>query len=121
MRKKRRVLFVSSSGGHWVQLRRVCPAFEGWSRHYACTDSAYRWILLRTRPHVVVTTGASSGFFAMFFGYFLTKKTIWIDSIANVDEMSLSGQQSRRFARLWITQWPHLARPEGPRYFGSLV
>jgi UDP-N-acetylglucosamine:LPS N-acetylglucosamine transferase len=149
---ERRVLLVSSSGGHWVQLRRLRPAFEGWRLYYACTDAGYRstvdpgerfygvpeatrwtkfrliaqawtvfWVLLRTRPEVVVSTGASPGFFAMLFGRLLRRKTIWVDSIANVDEMSLSGQQARRFTDLWLTQWEHLARPEGPGYFGSLV
>ena len=150
--RKRRALFISSSGGHWIQLRRLRPAFDGWSRFYACTNSGYRatidaeerflgvpeatrwnklrlvyqalmvlWIVLRTRPEVVVSTGASPGFFAMLFGRLLGKKTIWVDSIANADELSLSGQQAGRFADLWLTQWPHLARPEGPQYFGSLV
>jgi UDP-N-acetylglucosamine:LPS N-acetylglucosamine transferase len=150
--RKREVLFVSSSGGHWTQLRRLRPAFDGWSQLYACTNAGYRatvdpeerffvlpeatrwnkvrlvyqalivlWILLRTRPEVVVSTGASPGFFAMLFGRLLRKKTIWVDSIANVDELSLSGQQARRFADLWLTQWRHLARPEGPKYFGSLI
>jgi hypothetical protein len=149
---KRRVLFVSSSGGHWVQLRRLRPAFDGWVKQYACTNAGYRstvdpeegffglpeatrwnklrpiyqavtvlWVVLRARPEVVVSTGASPGFFAMLFGRLLRRKTVWVDSIANVDEMSLSGQQARHFADLWLTQWPHLAGPEGPRYFGSLV
>lgn len=143
---------VSSSGGHWIQLRRLRPAFDGWSRYYACTNPGYRstidsdehffavpeatrwnklrlvsqaltvlWILLRTRPEVVVSTGASAGFFAMLFGHLLHRKTIWVDSIANVDELSLSGRQARRFADLWLTQWRHLERPEGPNWFGSLV
>ena len=152
MTHKRRVLFVSSSGGHWVQLRRLRPAFDGWVRHYACTNAGYRstvdpeegffgvpeatrwnklrliyqavtvlWVVLRTRPEVVVSTGASPGFFAMLFGRLLRRKTIWVDSIANVDEMSLSGQQARYFADLWLTQWEHLARPEGPKYFGAVL
>ena len=149
---KRRVLFVSSSGGHWVQLRRLRPAFDGWTRDYACTNKGYRstidpeerffgvpeasrwnklrlvyqaltvlWVVLRTRPEVVVSTGASPGFFAMLFGRVLRKKTIWVDSIANVDELSLSGRQARRFADLWLTQWEHLAQPDGPKYFGAVL
>lgn len=152
MAKKRKVLLISSSGGHWIQLRRLRPAFDGWSRVYACTNTGYRstidrdehffgvpeatrwnklrllhqavivlWIVLRTYPEVVVSTGASPGFFAMLFGRLLRKKTIWVDSIANVDELSLSGRQARRFADLWLTQWQHLEQPGGPRYFGSLV
>ena len=57
----------------------------------------------------------------MLFGRLLARKTIWVDSIANVDELSLSGQMSERFADLWLTQWQHLARPEGPKYVGSLI
>ena len=152
MTKKRKVLFVSSSGGHWIQLRRLRPAFQGWGRDYACTNPGYRstidaderffsvpeatrwnklrlvhqaltvlWILLRARPEVVVSTGASPGFFAMLFGRLLGRKTIWVDSMANVDELSLSGQMAHRFADLWLTQWQHLARPEGPKYVGSLI
>lgn len=152
MASRRKVLFISSSGGHWVQLVRLRRAFEGWSRYYACTNSGYQssidpderifevpeatrwnklrlvhqalvvlWLLLRTRPEVVISTGAAPGFFAMLFGRLLARKTIWVDSIANVEEMSLSGQQARRFASLWLTQWQHLAKPEGPHYFGSLV
>ena len=79
------------------------------------------WIVLRTRPEVVVSTGASPGFFAMLFGRVLRRKTIWVDSIANVDELSLSGRHARRFADLWLTQWEHLARPEGPKFFGAVV
>ena len=152
MPSERKVLFVSSSGGHWIQLRRLRPAFDGWSRSYACTNVGYRttvdsderffslpeanrwsklrlvhqalmvlWVMLCTRPEVVVSTGASSGFFSMVFGRLLGKKTIWVDSIANVDELSLSGRQARRFADLWLTQWEHLSRPEGPKYFGAVV
>ena len=152
MYDKKRVLFISSSGGHWVQLLRLRPAFVGWHQFYASTDAGYRstidsearffgvpeatrwskrrlvhqalvvlWILLRVRPHVVISTGASAGFFALLFARFFRKKTIWVDSIANVDELSLSGQQVGRFADLWLTQWEHLARPGGPHYFGSVV
>jgi UDP-N-acetylglucosamine:LPS N-acetylglucosamine transferase len=78
-------------------------------------------VLLITRPHVVVSTGASPGFFAMLAGRLLAKKTIWVDSIANVDELSLSGRHVRHFADLWLTQWPHLERESGPRYFGSVI
>ena len=82
---------------------------------------AVLWVVLRTRPEVILSTGASPGFFAMLFGRLLGRKTIWVDSIANVDEMSLSGQQARYFADLWLTQWEHLARPEGPKYFGAVL
>ena len=42
MPSKRRVLMVSSTGGHWVQMRRLEPAFDDWELHYACTDAGHR-------------------------------------------------------------------------------
>ncbi len=152
MAERRRALLVSSTGGHWVQMRRLEPAFAGWDLHYACTDPAHRhsvphpdrfhacpeasqwskfrllWqalavaeLLLRVRPAVVVSTGASVGFFAIALGKLFGAHTIWLDSIANVDELSLSGRMAGRFADLWLTQWEHLSAPGGPTYLGSVV
>ena len=39
---KQRVLAVASSGGHWVQLRRLAPAFEGQDVAYLTTDAGHR-------------------------------------------------------------------------------
>ena len=84
------------------------------------------WILLRTRPDVVVTTGAAPGYFALRLGGLLGARTIWIDSIANVEELSLAGQKAGQTCDLWLTQWEHLAKPadskvKGPEYKGSVV
>ena len=32
-----------------------------------------------------------------------------------------SGQKIGRHADLWLTQWPHLARPEGPFFKGAVL
>jgi UDP-N-acetylglucosamine:LPS N-acetylglucosamine transferase len=79
------------------------------------------WLLHTLRPDVVITTGAAPGYFAIRFGKMFGAKTIWVDSIANVEELSLSGKKAGRYADLWLTQWPHLARPGGPLYFGSVL
>jgi hypothetical protein len=79
------------------------------------------WILLRRRPHVVVSTGAAPGYFALRLGRLLGARTIWVDSIANVEELSMGGQLVGRHADLWLTQWPALATDEGPQYFGSVL
>jgi len=146
----RKILAVASGGGHWVQLRRVVPAFAGHTVVYVTIDPVYRtdvpdarvhivndatrwdrigtlrmalavlWILLRERPQVVLSTGAAPGFFALLFGRLLGARTIWLDSIANVEEVSMSGRMARRWAGLWLTQWSHLARPEGPEFAGRV-
>lgn len=147
-----RVLAIASGGGHWVQLRRLMPAFEGrdiayvsvspkyaeavpGKRFYAVRD-AHRlskmsfliliWqllvILARERPDVVVTTGSAPGYICLALAKtFMRSKTMWIDSIANCEEMSSSGLRARRFADAWLTQWPHLSRAGGPDYWGAVL
>jgi UDP-N-acetylglucosamine:LPS N-acetylglucosamine transferase len=157
MNRPKRILAVSSGGGHWVELLRVMPAFEGadvafvtvnrdyrgevGERRFYLVNDATRWnkfamalmalrllvIVLRERPDVVVTTGAAPGYFALRFGRMLGARTIWIDSIANVEELSLSGQIAGKYADLWLTQWPHLARADeqanarGPQFAGAVL
>lgn len=146
-----RVLAISSGGGHWVQLGRVLPAFEGAEIVLATVSAVYRddypcrrfhvvpdatrwdrlkliacalrvaWLLLRERPHVVFTTGAAPGGLAILLGRLSGARTIWLDSIANVESLSMTGLRARRWADLWLTQWPHLAGPDGPRYLGAVL
>ncbi|HET9160983.1 MAG TPA: glycosyltransferase [Caulobacteraceae bacterium] len=79
-------------------------------------------VLLKERPDVVVTTGALPGLLGIVLAKTMTHaRTVWIDSIANCDEMSSSGKQARRFADRWLTQWPELAGPGGPEYWGALI
>jgi hypothetical protein len=57
-------------------------------------------------------------------GKFLGAKTIWLDSIANVEHISMSGEKVRGFTDLWLTQWPHLAgkgKNGGPACHGSVL
>jgi len=141
---------VASGGGHWVQLQRVMPAFEGHDVTFVTINPTYkadvpgervlivrdstRWnklgliilgfqillSLIRIRPHIVVSTGAAPGFMAIVLGRLLGAKTVWLDSIANVEEVSMSGRMVRRWAVLWLTQWPHLATADGPKYAGRV-
>jgi UDP-N-acetylglucosamine:LPS N-acetylglucosamine transferase len=148
--KRKKVLAVASGGGHWVQLLRLRPAFEGHDVSYVSTNAAYAievgaplhvvadaslwdkpkllrmfaqvaWLVLRIRPDVVVTTGAAPGFAAIFFGRLAGARTVWIDSIANSEELSGSGRRARRWASAWVTQWRHLSKPGGPDYWGSVL
>jgi len=83
-------------------------------------------IVLRERPDVIVTTGAAPGYFALRFGKWIGARTIWLDSIANVEELSMSGRIAGKFADLWLTQWKHLAKSSKagerhPEYAGAVL
>jgi hypothetical protein len=135
-----------------MELLRVRPAFDGADVAYVTVSDEYRrdvgearfytvndatrwnklaalWqalrmlvIVLRERPDVIITTGAAPGYFALRFGKWGKARTIWLDSIANVEELSMSGRMAGRFADLWLTQWPHLATPDGrPTCAGAVL
>ena len=147
-----KILAIASGGGHWVQLRRLRPVFEGLDVVFVSVQKDYasdvpgfkfltvrdvnRWdrfgfvvisfqlllILLRERPAVVMTTGAAPGLIAVCLAKVLLRaRTMWIDSVANCERMSGSGMLARRCADVWLTQWPHLAREDGPAYWGSVL
>jgi UDP-N-acetylglucosamine:LPS N-acetylglucosamine transferase len=148
--KRRKVLAVASGGGHWVQLLRVIPAFEGHEVVYVTINATYKadvpgekmhivndatrwdrvgsallalrilWILIRERPHAVVSTGAAPGCFAIILGRLLGARTVWLDSVANIEQMSMSGMMVRRYSKLWLTQWSHLAKDDGPEFAGKV-
>ncbi len=149
--KRVKLLALSSGGGHWVQLLRLREAFEGADVIYATVKEGYRadvgeadfrvvpdgniwskfnllrsaagvfWLILRTRPDVVITTGAAPGYFAVRFGKWLGARVIWLDSVANAEELSNSGRKAGPFVDLWLTQWPHLAKEGGPQFIGSVI
>jgi len=48
-------------------------------------------------------------------------KTVWIDSIANIERISMSGKMVCGKADMVLTQWPHLAREKAPLYKGSVL
>ena len=78
-------------------------------------------IVIKVRPDVVISTGAAPGCLAIRFGKLLGARTIWIDSIANVERLSMSGGLARRHADLWLTQWAHLSSDEGPAFRGTVL
>jgi UDP-N-acetylglucosamine:LPS N-acetylglucosamine transferase len=140
-RARRKVMAVSSGGGHWIELLRLRPAFDAVDVTFVTTNPEYRsmvtgsnfcavceatrhqkfrmlwltlqilWILLRERPSCIITTGAAPGYFAVRLGKLLGIRTLWVDSMANAEELSLSGQLASKYADKVLTQWSHLATP----------
>ena len=146
-----RLLAVASAGGHWEELMLLRPAFEGFDVHYATTLEGFAererltkvhvlpdanrhrplrtiacawtcWNVIRSiRPHYVVTTGALPGLTCGLIGRLFGARTIWVDSIANSERLSMSGTFAGRFAALSVTQWEHLAQDDSPAFHGALL
>lgn len=66
-------------------------------------------VLGRVRPDICITTGAAPGIAAVIAARLRGIPTIWIDSCANAEKISLSGRIAGYIATVSLTQWPHLA------------
>ena len=150
-RGKIKVLAIASGGGHWVQLLRLRPAWEGCEVAYAtvhpasasevpgerffsfrdasrANPSAFAIVALQllravltVRPDVIVTTGSAPALLAILYGRMIGARTLWVDSIANSERMSSSGLRARKLAHQCVTQWPQLAADPRPGYWGSVL
>lgn len=140
MSEKKKILAVASSGGHWIQLLRLQSAFSEFEviyvstyksndtkmfgcKYYSVTDAS-RWdklklikmafelraIIKTEKPEYIISTGAAPGLVAIFWGRLNGSKTIWVDSIANAERLSLSGRLVKPLSNLHLTQWKHLAK-----------
>ena len=79
-------------------------------------------IAMKERPDVVVTTGSLPLAIFCFAAKLSGAKIVWIDSIANVEKMSLSGRIVRPISDLCLVQWPELVENyKGVEYKGSLI
>jgi UDP-N-acetylglucosamine:LPS N-acetylglucosamine transferase len=79
-------------------------------------------VVFKERPDVVITTGAAAGCMVCIMGKLLGAKIVWIDSIANISRLSLSGRIVRPFADLFLTQWPELASKSCHVYYvGAII
>lgn len=148
--RRTRILAIASGGGHWVQLLRLMPAFEGSDVSFATVHAAsasqvpgadfhsFRdssrkdwWnvfastidvvgIIARVRPDVIVTTGALPPLVAIVLGRLTGARSLWIDSVANSERLSSSGWVASKLAHRTVTQWPDLATADLP-FWGSVL
>ena len=148
---KPRLLAVASGGGHWIELLRLRPAFEpfetsyvsmfgshadmvGGARFYTVPDASRfnlrsfapvfaraARILARERPEAIVTTGSAPMLAFMLLGRLTGRRTLWIDSIANTEQLSTSGRLARRLAHKVVSQWPDAAAAGGVAHWGGVL
>ena len=149
---RKKVMLIASSGGHWIEMTRLAEAFRDCHCDFVSTapnliapfgdhpvvkitdgsrDSlraltqtfGQLWRLIRSRrPDLIVSTGAAPGAIAMYIAKLFGIHTIWIDSVANSDVLSLSGRAVRPIVDLCLTQWPDLAKPDPSiQYFGRVL
>lgn len=150
-RSRPRVLAVASQGGHWEQMMLLRSMLDTHATRFATTEAELLekagikdgivlpdcnrneplqslkclirsfTTVLSLRPAVIISTGAAPGFFCLLAGRLIGARTVWIDSVANVEQLSKSGTLARFVATEWLTQWAHLAKPNGPHHAGAVL
>lgn len=148
--KKKKVMAVASRGGHWIQLNRLRAVWHDQEVVFITNDSSLQshvgsaifetvidanmeqkpkliilalqtfFKVMKHRPDVIISTGAAPGFFALLWGKLIGAKTVWVDSVANAEELSMAGSKVGKIADVWLTQWPELANKNGPIYKGRV-
>lgn len=147
----KRVLAAASAGGHWEQLMLLRSAFGQNEVCFVTTDKSMAEfhgitdavaiidcnkskpihaliclaqaiaVALRERPDVVISTGAAPGLFCALAGRLLGAKVLWIDSLANAEQLSMCGSLSRFISHETLTQWEHLADAHRVTHAGSVL
>ena len=149
--KQTKAMFVTSGGGHWIQLMRLRTAFSDSENTFVTVDKSYRsdvqhenfhivtdasrdtpFSVLRLlfqlislihniKPDVIITTGAAPGCIAIIIGHLFGIKTLFIDSIANTKKLSLSARIASPFTDKLLTQWPDLQKKTNAIYRGNVI
>lgn len=146
----KKIIAVSSEGGHWKQLSLLSDFLSAYNVQYVTTNKKIPapngksvlfipdankseklrlvlmflkslYIYLVIRPDVVISTGAAPGFSMIFWASLFRKKSIWIDSVANANELSLSGKLAKKYATVVLSQWAEVAEKENVYFKGTLL
>ena len=133
--KQHKICFVSSSGGHWEQLKKLQPLqdkysgfmvteqtmFEAPEAKYFMrqTDLKDKWMMpkmivngikavgiwIKERPDYVVTTGTMVAYPFYLIAWLLGKKFIFIETFGRANMATVAGKLMEKHSDLFIVQW----------------
>ena len=134
-RRKPRLCFVSSSGGHWEQLQKLRPLAEKYEGFFITektqfdeplgkyfmiqTDLKDKWMLLKMmwntaysvliwvkeRPDFVITTGTMVAYPFYLLAVLFRKKFVFIETFGRANMPTVAGKVMEKHTDLFIVQW----------------
>lgn len=148
-----KICLVCSHGGHLTELLQLMEAFEGheiiFASYYSGRDNEIRniaksyfienigtnlfrllkavlWsyrILRHEKPDVIISSGAEIALPFFYLGKLFGLKTIFIEGLFRVEDLSKTGRLIYPVADVFFVQWPQLLEICGPkaRYEGSII
>lgn len=150
VQKAPRILMVSSSGGHFEELRMLKPLetdyhlvwvtertdYNSPADHFLMQTGLRDWafpfkmaintlhsllIWLKEKPEAVITTGTMVALPLCLFAKLLRKKVVFIESFARIYDGTRTGKFMYKIADLFIYQWETLEHLYPKGVFGGSI
>lgn len=133
--KKIKLGLVSSSGGHWEQLKKLQPLIDKYDGFFATEqtifkDNKAKYLFLQTdlkdkfmifkmiyntvysiliwikeKPDLIITTGTIVAYPFYILSIIFKKKFIFIETFARANMPTVAGKRMEKHSDLFIVQW----------------
>ena len=133
--RKHKICLVSSSGGHWEQLKKLQPLVDKYDGFYVTektrfdaspakylmwqTDLKDRWMIpkmivngikaiyiwIKERPDYIITTGTMVPYPFYLMSWIFRKKFIFIETFGRANMPTVAGKMMEKHSNLFIVQW----------------
>lgn len=129
-----KICLVSSSGGHWEQLRKLQPLIDKYDGFYVTekthfeADAKYLmhqtdlkdkmmlikmlintirtlYIWIKEKPDIVITTGTIVAYPFYLLSILFKKKFIFIETFGRANMPTVAGRMMEKHSDLFIVQW----------------
>lgn len=134
-KRKPRLCFVSSSGGHWEQLQKLLPLAEKYEGFFVTektqfdaplakyflrqTDLKDKWMPAKMfwnvcctlkiwfieRPDFIITTGTMVAYPFYILAIIFRKKFVYIETFGRANMPTVAGRYMEKHSDLFIVQW----------------
>lgn len=134
-KRKPRLCFVSSSGGHWEQLQKLKPLADKYEGFFVTEKTQFdaplgKYFMLQTdlkdklmllkmlwnsiysvviwmkeRPDFVITTGTMVAYPFYLLAVLFHKKIVYIETFGRANMPTVAGKKMEKHADLFIVQW----------------
>ena len=146
---KKKVLFISSTGGHLSELLQLSPMFKKYDYRLVTEKTktnldllnkypgkvdflVYPFklfynsvkslvIFLKFRPKAVITTGAHTGGPMCCIAKLFGAKVIYIETLANLYTKTITGRLVYHIADLFIVQWESMLKLYPKAKYGGWI
>lgn len=137
--KNTKICLISSSGGHYEQLKKLTPLEDKYEVFWVTEKTNYKssanyylsqtglkdklfpfkmlhnfiqsiFIYLKERPDIIITTGTMVVIPLALIGKILNKKLIYIETFARIYDGTKTGKLMYKYADLFIIQWKSLQK-----------